>query len=515
MMGFAEWTLMQEGGRVDAVSLLLRVVLFLCLYAGFSIAQRFWIRQRVLRNISVPLNLLVLVLLLLLLLKPVLSQLIPSVLDIILAVAIFLGISIGLKGADVVLFDVLAQWRKRQQVPLLLRDIGRWVLSLLALILIIRGFFPGVNLDIFAMSSLVVGYIVGNATQDTLGNLIAGLALNTERPFQIGDWVTVSGNTGRVVDTTWRATRLRTKAEDYIIIPNASIARDAIVNYSRPTTHHGCYLPIGVDYESPPNAVRSAILSVLRDVPEVLKDPAPTAYLTGYGDFSMNFTIQFFIADYSRMDPIQSTVMDRLWYVFKREGIGIPYPIQDVRLSNRLSSERCALEVSRSAVRELIRQTELFQSLSEAECERLVSSVDTVPYAAGEVLCHEGDPGDSFYVIRSGSVAVLIRGAGGVPVEVARLTSGQFFGEMSLLTGERRSATVVAQGDVDVVRVSKKAFAGLLQADSELAGKLSILLEKRLAERQAIMAIPATGAPVPENRSMLAARIRRFFGLAA
>jgi len=141
--------------------------------------------------------------------------------------------------------------------------------------------------------------------------------------------------------------------------------------------------------------------------------------------------------------------------------------------------------------------------------------VDTVPYAAGEVLCHEGDPGDSFYVIRSGSVAVLIRGAGGVPVEVARLTSGQFFGEMSLLTGERRSATVVAQGDVDVVRVSKKAFAGLLQADSELAGKLSILLEKRLAERQAIMAIPATGAPVPENRSMLAARIRRFFGLAA
>ena len=225
MMGLALWTLMQEGGRIDPVSLLVRIGLFFLTYLLFSVAQRFWIRHRLLRNVSVPLNLLILVLLLILFLKPILSQLNPYVLNAILAAAIFLGISISLKGADVFLFDVLAQWRKRPQVPLLLRDIGRWALSLLALILIIRGFFPGVNLDIFAMSSLVVGYIVGNATQDTLGNLIAGLALNTERPFQIGDWVTVSGNTGRVVDTTWRATRLRTKAEDYIIIPNASIAR--------------------------------------------------------------------------------------------------------------------------------------------------------------------------------------------------------------------------------------------------------------------------------------------------
>jgi len=513
MMGLALWTLMQEGGRIDSVSLLVRVGFFFCTYLFFSAAQRFWIRHRLLRNISVPLNLLMLVLLLLLFLKPILSQLNPRVLDVILAAAIFLGVSISLKGADVFLFDVLAQWRKRPQVPLLLRDIGRWVLSLLALILIIRGFLPGVNLDVFAMSSLVVGYIVGNATQDTLGNLIAGLALNTERPFQIGDWVTVSGNTGRVVDTTWRATRLRTKSEDYIIIPNASIARDAIINYSRPTTHHGCYLPIGVDYESPPNAVRSAILSVLADIPEVLKEPAPVVNLTGYGDFSMNFTIKFFIGDYSKLDPIQSTVMDRLWYVFKREGIGIPYPIQDVRLSNRLASERRTLEANRKAVRDLFKRVELFQSLSEEECERLISSVDTVPYATGEALCHQGDPGDSFYIIRSGTVSVVLSGADGVKAEVAHLTTGQFFGEMSLLTGERRSATVVADGDVEVVRVSKQDFASLLQADSELSGKLAMELEKRLAGQQALLAASPIGAPVLETRSMLAARIRRFFGL--
>ncbi len=512
-MGLAVWTLMQEGGRIDSVSLLCRIGLFLIVYLAFCVAQRFWIRNRFLCNVRVPLNVLVLVLLLLFFLKPLLSQLTPAVLDVILAAAIFLAMSIVLKGLDVFLFDVLAQWQKRPQVPVLLRDIGRWVLSLLVLILVIRGFFPGVNLDVFAMSSLVVGYIVGNATQDTLGNLIAGLALNTERPFQIGDWVTVSGNTGRVVDTTWRATRLRTKAEDFVIIPNASIARDAIINYSRPTTHHGCYLPIGVDYESPPNAVRAAVLSVLADVPEVLKEPAPVVNLTGYGDFSMNFTIKFFIADYARLDPVQSLVMDRLWYVFKREGIGIPYPIQDVRLSSRATSERVALRAQQNTIRELLARVEIFQSLSASDFDHLISVVDTVPYADGEALCHEGEDGDTFYIIRSGTVVVSIRGKDGRSTEVARLAKGQYFGEISLLTGERRSATIVAEGDVEVVRVSKQNFMGLLQADAELAGKLAAVLEKRLAERQALLANAASGTPVVESRVMLATRIRRFFGL--
>jgi CRP-like cAMP-binding protein len=251
----------------------------------------------------------------------------------------------------------------------------------------------------------------------------------------------------------------------------------------------------------------------LADIPEVLSAPAPVVNLTGYGDFSMNFTIKFFIADYSQLDPIQSMVMDRLWYVFKRQGIGIPYPIQDVRLSSRSVSERHSLEASRNSVRNLIRRVELFHSLSEAECERLVASVDTVPFASGEILCREGEPGDSFYVIRSGTVVVKIRGADGVSAEVARLSKGQFFGEMSLLTGERRMASVVAHGDVEVVRVSSQDFADLLKANSELAGKLAAALEKRLAGRQAILATATPGLPVQENHSMLAARIRRFFGL--
>jgi CRP-like cAMP-binding protein len=370
-----------------------------------------------------------------------------------------------------------------------------------------------VDLNVLAVSSLVVGYIVGNATQDTLGNLFAGLALNTERPFQIGDWVTVSGHTGVVVDTTWRATRLRTKADDYIVIPNSSIGKESIINYSRPTGNHACHLSIGVSYDTPPNRARAAILGVLREAPGVSQEPAPSVYLSSYGDFSINFTIKFFIVDYARVDPIQSGVMDRLWYAFRREGISIPFPVRDVRPRDVVADEQAQRLAEQDAIRQLLSGVDLFQSLSPEEMHRLVDGAKLKLFTGGENLCRQGEAGDSFYLIHSGCVAVLMSVAAGQPVRVAHLGTGAFFGEMSLLTGEPRSGTVTAETDVEVLCVSKEVFAGLLQADADLAGKLAAVLEKRMAERRTIMTASTASESAPETQFALAARIRRFFGL--
>ena len=184
------------------------MVIYLC----FTVAQRFLCRRRVFREIQVSLNLMVLATLAVCCLGPLLDQMHNYVGDAFRATAVFLGVVVGLKLLDLLLLDWLTRWRQKPPVPLVLRDLGRLGLALVALFLILRAFFPQVNLNVFAVSSLVVGYIVGNATQDTLGNLFAGLALNAERPFQIGDWLTVGGHTGILVDTTWRATRLKTKA---------------------------------------------------------------------------------------------------------------------------------------------------------------------------------------------------------------------------------------------------------------------------------------------------------------
>ena len=199
---------------------------------------------------------------------------------------------------------------------------------------------------------------------------------------------------------------------------------------------------------------------------------------------SVNFTIKLFIEDYMKLDPIQSLVMDRLWYAFKWAGVDVPYPIREVRMRNASACER----------------------------EHLADTIQVVPFAAGETLCREGEPGDSFYIIRSGQVAVSLAGADGQPVPVAHLEAGAFFGEMSLLTGEARSATATAGTDVEVWCVSKGDLAGLLQENADLAGKLAAVLERRAAERHAKMATSAKG-PAPLTHSTLVARIRRFFDL--
>jgi small-conductance mechanosensitive channel/CRP-like cAMP-binding protein len=513
MVTLAAWSLMLDGAKLDLLDAMLRLGLLAVACLAFALAQRFLSRQYRIRSLGLQLNLLVLILLVLLVLRPVLDQMNGQVRDAFKAVAVFLGITIGLKLLDILFFDRLPQWRKKPQVPLVLRDIVRLVLAVLALVLIVRAFFPGVNLNVLAVSSLVVGYIVGNATQDTLGNLFAGLALNAERPFQIGDWVTAGGHTGVVVDTTWRATRLRTKTEDYIVIPNSSIGKESIVNFSRPTRNHGCYLSVGVSYDTPPTKAREAILTVLRQAPEVCDAPPPAVYLVNYGNFSIDFKIKFFITDFERIDPIQSTVMDRLWYAFRREGISIPYPVQEERFRNAAAEDQARRRAEADAVRESLSRVDLLQSLSPEEINRLAARVKLERFARGENLCRQGEAGDSFYVIREGRVAVFINDAVGYPVRAGQLEHGAFFGEMSLLTGETRSGTVTAETDVEVLCVSKQDFAGLLQADADLAGKLAAALETRLAARRTIMNAPAGAAAPSDARSALTARILQFFGL--
>lgn len=155
----------------------------------------------------------------------------------------------------------------------------------------------------------------------------------------------------------------------------------------------------------------------------------------------------------------------------------------------------------------------MFQSLSLEEMNRLVDEAKFKLFAAGENLCRQGEAGDSFYIISRGRVAVLMSGAGRQPVVVAHTDSGGFFGEMSLLTGEPRSGTVCAETDVEVLCVAKQDFAGLLQANEGLAGKIASVLEERLVERQNLRTAFANQETNPEIRTDLATRIRRFFGL--
>ncbi len=509
-----EWTIALGGSRFDLFDLVWRAATLLALYAGFTVLQRSLKRVTMLRRARLQINLLVLSLLFLLLLTPQLGQLPHHILTGVTVAAVFLTVSVGLQFLDIVAFDWTARWQRTPPMPLVIRDIGRWLLTLLVLALLVRYYFPGVNFNVLAVSSLVVGYVVANATQDTLGNLIAGVALNAERPFHIGDWVTMSGHTGVVVDTTWRATRLRTRTDDYVVIPNSAIAKDAIINFSRPTSCHGCQVEFGVSYDTPPNKVRETICAALAGIAEVRRDPPPQIFLKAYGDSSINFMVRCFIDDYAHLEVVHSLVMDRIWYAFKRDGINIPFPIRDVRWRDARLDEAQQAAAELAAKRQLLESSDLLQSLSPDEMGRLAAEVSDVPYAAGETLFRQGDPGDTFYLVRRGLVEVLAMQDAGTEVPVAHLGPGAFFGEMSLLTGEPRSATIRAETDALVLAVGKGQFSNLLQSDPGLAARLAAVIEARHADRQAKVTAQAVADAAVLAREPLLDRIRRFFGMA-
>lgn len=503
--------------RFDWQGVLLGLLWAVLFYGGLSFLQRFLNRLKFFKLFSTSLNLLFLFLSLHLFLAEPLGRLHPYVQSIVWAAVLFFLVYIVIRLLDVLLLEVIVRWRKRAPVPIVLRDIGRWLLSLVILFLIIKVVFPQVNLNVFAVSSIVVGYIVGNATQDTLGNLIAGLALNTERPFTIGDWVTVGGHTGKVIDMTWRATRLRTKDHDFIVIPNGMIAKEPIVNFSQPDRTHGFIVKIGVSYEVPPNRVRQVISEALRTIPDVLQDPPPAVRQKDFADFAVVYDVKYYINDFAHLEEIQGRVLNSIWYFFKREGISIPFPVRDltVRQVTREGEEARRHAEVEDIVKALSR-IEIFQPLSREELSSIASNLREQIFAAGEVLVRQGEEGDTFYIIRDGKVAVSVTDQEGRSTVVAHLTKGAFFGEMSLLTGEKRTATITAEVDARVLALSKAIFAEVLETNIQIAEALAKVLEKRQRENLEKMAKTKelSQDKLDETSSQTILRkIKGFFGL--
>lgn len=487
------------------------------LYAALTLTQRlFTKRVRILQVSPIAINMLFLLLSVNIFLLKDLKIIHADAANWNRVALLFMVAYLLIRVLDYWIFDLILKKRSRAPIPVVLRDICRWILSTVALFMLIRTFFPGINLNVLAVSSIVIGYVLGNATQDTLGNLVSGLALNTESPFMIGDWVEIAGHTGRIVDMTWRATSLRTKMDDHIIIPNAAIAREAIINYSRPTTVHGYMLDVGVNYDVPPNKVRTTILSALEKVEAVLKDPAPCVWLVKYNDFSIDYKIKFYSRDFAGLENIQSRIMDLIWYHFKRSDIVIPFPIRDVNLHQITPDEeqkKVGEDLNQKTA--LLAGVDIFKPLSEKEKMMLATELREEIYAAGEVILKQGDTGSTFYIIKSGSVDVSVM-RGVRDVNVANLTASGFFGEMSFLTGEKCNATITAKSDTIVYALSHKVLGHILESNNKLAEELAQVLENRAksAEGQLTEATKSqASAPAQIPSNVILSSIRRFFSL--
>lgn len=402
--------------------------------------------------------------------------------------------------AVALLFNPWFSGRVRDRAPAIVQD--ALVIGLFLGIVIL--FYQQDATKMLATSAIAAA-VLGFALQETLGNAFAGLAIQTEKPFRVGHWVTVAGYEGRVVEVTWRATKIRTKSGNLVILPNNVVAREAINNYTEPTAPTRREVEVGASYSAQPNEVREALLAAVRRTPFVLETPTPDVLLIDFAGSSITYRVRFWIEDFEQDEVAKDGVRRGIYYEFSRRGIEIPFPIQveysreEVVEDSEKRRDRYAAIIGRVPVLAAL-FVEGRRALAADAAERL--------FGDGEVIVNEGDPGSSMFVVCRGMAVVTI----GMGHEVARLKAGNYFGEMSLLTGDPRSATVRALGDCSVLEITGDSFKEYVTGHPEVIEHLATAAVERRRELDKSRAA-AAAAIVPEAPMSLAARMRKFFGL--
>ncbi len=435
----------------------------------------------------------------------------------LVAAMVMLAGNAGVQLFDVFLWDYILGQRRHVAVPRLIVDVFNFVaLALVALGVLNRVF--GVELSAFLVTSTVLSAVIGLALQDMLSSIIAGLALQLERPLGVGDWVRLGQQEGVVTQMNWRSVTLRTRDNQHYFLPNATVAKQEIINFSRPSPLQRLRVTVGLAYRHPPGQVKEVLIRTALDITGVQTTPAPQVFVISYGDFAIQYELLFWIVNYLQAETIRDAVMTRLWYELRRAQLTIPFPIRDVNVRTVPEDyEARAEEQQRHEMLAVLRHVPLFAPLNDAQIEQLVRGAVLQRYTAGEALVRQGDEGDSLFVIKSGQVRVDLNMENGPAITVAHRGPDEFFGEASLLTGEPRSASVIATTETEVVEVDKPDLAAIIAQDASVLEALTTALETRMREAsddRATATGPLKDKGVSQHAALLG-RIRRFFGIKA
>ncbi len=360
--------------------------------------------------------------------------------------------------------------------------------------------------DKLLTTSAVSAVVIGFALQDTLGNAFAGLAIQSEKPFNIGHWVRVGEFEGRVAEVTWRATKLRTKSGNFVVLPNNIVSKEAITNYSEPAAPTRLEVEVGASYLASPNAVKAAVAEALANAPRVLKAPAPDILLVGFADSAITYRARFWIDDYERDEAARDQVRTAIYYAFQRYGIEIPWPIQVQYEKDWKDADPDAQVQERER---LLGHVDLLSTLSPEQRREIAAATTSRVYGNGEAIVRQGDAGHSMFIVGSGQAVVILEPE---KREVATIDRGGYFGEMSLLTGEPRTATVVARGDVVVIEIDSELFRTLGATQPYAIEQIGVAAVTRRTELDQIKNA-SQGTAVAEAPATFIARMKKFLRL--
>jgi len=440
----------------------------------------------------------------------------------------FWGIYALVRLVEGLLVETFVQIGRSCPLSRLSRVLCRTAVMLGISFLLIR-YHLGHHIGVLLTSTAIVTGVIGFAMQGVLGNLLAGMSLHACRTMAVGEWIEVEGTIGQVILVNWRETRLRTRSGHIVVVPNGKLAAATIRNFSSPTPLRRHQVSVAASYGDAPGDVIAALEEAANEAPDVEKDPPPSARVVGFKDFCIEYVLRFWSTQYQRRTTIEGGVMRLIWYKFQRRGIEIPFPMSGRLLDNFMQAVHAqrfekplASEIERSVDdllssdfgRKLMAGPDGLCLLSRDELKAVARNVKRTRFTQGEVLMRQNEEGESFYVLVRGTVRGNIANSDAAhPIEF-ELQPGALFGEMSLLTGLPRSATMTALTNCELLEFDRCAFAHLLSVREEIPRVLSDLAAARAAANAASLEKLRASALVPPElaRDGILHRLKRMLG---
>ncbi len=367
------------------------------------------------------------------------------------------------------LFDWGLKRRMGISTPQLIRDVAALIVYLTLAVVLLRTL--GVEVTGLIATSAVLTVVIGLAFQQTLGNLLAGLALAWEQRLPDGSWIEIEGQVAQIEESGWRSMLVRTRLGDRVLIPNSDVAAARVALLSGGGRPVAVPVQIGLSYAIPPDKVKRLLFEVAIDTPDVLQDPPPTILTKEFADSSIQYECRLWTRVPWYRVNLTDAFLTQTHAALAREGMEIPFP------QRTLHRPRPVQDPDLPARRlEHLGRAQLFSGIPVEVLETVAEYSRLLRYAPGEAVVHEGDISDALFLVVSGEAVVRVGGQ-----EISRVHPTEIFGEGAFLTGNPRAATVRAAKDpLEVIQISKTALGTLLEQHPDLTDKLA----QRIAERQ-------------------------------
>ncbi|MGI8469439.1 MAG: cyclic nucleotide-binding domain-containing protein [Pyrinomonadaceae bacterium] len=396
-----------------------------------------------------------------------------------------------------------------QELSTLIRNVLSIIIYVVAFFVIFNSQYPTVNLAALFTTSTIIAVVIGLALQDTLGNLFAGIALQADQSFQIGDVINIPTKGAGVVEgVSWRGVKIRTFQNKLVIISNSVIGKEAI-EVSPHDNLNARTVNFSTLYSDSPAKTIYVVRDVVRNVENVSPKMRPVVRIRNLGDSGIEWEIKYWLEDYTKYNDTDALIRQRVWYVFQRENIEFPYPTRTIHVETKMQDH--VFDETANDVYERLSNVPIFAPLNDEETKKLAKGALVRVFAPNEAIVRKGEEGGSMFVVHRGSVRIQLL-ENGFPKTLTTLGEGEIFGEMGLFTGAPRTADVVAAQETEVLEINNAAVKPLLEENPTLAEALS----KTIAERRAMLAEKDAeiSRMMPEEESSgIFNSIKRFFGL--